>query len=321
LPLLYPVEGIAQKIIDDPQRAPIPDVHKAMFRWVEKFARRSWEMTERDISDLRSAGASDADIVEWAQIASLQTWWVMSADGGGIPLEGNAVTGVAVRHTREWYESAPEGLLPSAPVSRMPAPGMGRKQIAWVATDERLDGAGSEAALRAKERYGFVPNLFHAVSLQPDILPRHQLALELLERPQSSTLSPLRHAMVRALVASLNRSAYSEATVREQLLRAGGDEGLLLRVTGDYQRHEWRPEDRVVLDFATKAARSTYKITEEDARSFREARLGDEAYIDVLNTVSIETSLDRLANSLGVLPDERPILSTRDTRPRNPGGD
>jgi hypothetical protein len=35
-------------------------------------------------------------------------------------------------------------------------------------------------------------------------------------------------------------------------------------------------------------------------------------YVDVLNTVAIQTSLDRLANSLGVWPDEAPLQSRRD---------
>jgi hypothetical protein len=36
--------------------------------------------------------------------------------------------------------------------------------------------------------------------------------------------------------------------------------------------------------------------------------LDDEAYVDILNTVSIQTSLDRLANALGVEPDPVPLL-------------
>jgi len=35
----------------------------------------------------------------------------------------------------------------------------------------------------------------------------------------------------------------------------------------------------------------------------------DEAYVDILNTVSIQTSLDRLANALGVRPDPVPLLA------------
>jgi alkylhydroperoxidase family enzyme len=55
-------------------------------------------------------------------------------------------------------------------------------------------------------------------------------------------------------------------------------------------------------------ARNHYKVTEKDAQSFREAGLDDEAYVDVLNTASIQTSLDRLANALGARPDPRPVL-------------
>jgi hypothetical protein len=40
--------------------------------------------------------------------------------------------------------------------------------------------------------------------------------------------------------------------------------------------------------------------------------LDDEAYVDVLNTVAIQTSLDRLANVLGVRVDEQPLLPRDD---------
>ena len=39
LPLLY--DSVAEAIMEDFESAPIPDIHKTMFRWVEKFTRRS----------------------------------------------------------------------------------------------------------------------------------------------------------------------------------------------------------------------------------------------------------------------------------------
>ena len=56
-------------------------------------------------------------------------------------------------------------------------------------------------------------------------------------------------------------------------------------------------------------ARNAYKVTEDDAQRFRDIGLGDEAYVDVLNTLSIQTAFDRLTNSLGVQPDAQPLLS------------
>ena len=80
-------------------------------------------------------------------------------------------------------------------------------------------------------------------------------------------------------------------------------------IVGVYdQTGDWAPGERLVLDFAAKLTRNAYKVTEKDALAFREARLGDEGYVEVLNTAAIQTSLDRLANALGVAPDETPLL-------------
>ncbi len=305
LPLLYSEPGVPQKVADDPQSAPIPELHKLLFRWSERFVQSSWDLGPEAVDELRAFRLSDADIAHWAQIACLQTWWVMSADGGGIPLEGDAVTGFVVGRKRESYEAVEGGQtaaeLGALPLVREPA------GLCWIQTNET--GEPFEVAAAAAEaRYGFVPNLLRAVSLDPAVLPRHTRALELLDAPQSQALSPRQHALVRVLVSCLNRCAYSAETTRALLARVAGEPDLYAQVTEDYTRQAWSVEDRVVLDFATRMVRNSYKVTEKDAIAFRECGLGDEAYIDVLNTVSIQTSLDRLANALGVAPDALPIL-------------
>jgi alkylhydroperoxidase family enzyme len=91
-------------------------------------------------------------------------------------------------------------------------------------------------------------------------------------------------------------------------MRAGGKRDWVERLRRDPLDSGWRPADRVVLDLAGRFVRNTYKVTEKDAISLREVGLDDEAYIDILNTVAIQTSLDRLANTLGVAPDPTPLL-------------
>jgi uncharacterized peroxidase-related enzyme len=211
-----------------------------------------------------------------------------------------------VGRLREHYEATPEGQLAPAlhgDVARRPS----ADGVAWVRIDES-DPEYLEAAEWAEPRYGFVPNLLRAVSLEPNYYRRHCLALELLEKPQSERLSVRHHALVRALVSRLTRSAYGQVSTRALLERVTGDPGLWQRLASEYPGPTWDSEDRVVLDFATKVARNAYKITEKDAGSFRDADLGDEAYVDVLNTASIQISLDRLTNCLGVRPDEEPML-------------
>jgi uncharacterized peroxidase-related enzyme len=307
LPLLYPDPETREALLADPQTAPIPGIHRELFRFAEKFVRSSWTATPEDLDRLRDAGLSDRNIVQWATLGSTQSWFTMSADGGGIPLEGEALTGTGVGRTRDAYEAASEGMLAASAGATSAGATQNAAGIAWVAFDES-DDAYRETAAWAEQRYGGVPNLLRAVSLQPSYYRRHRLALELLEAPRSASLSPLHHAMIRVLVSHLNRSRYSEPTSTALLSRVGGERGLADRLRQESEASGWSPTERVVLALATKFARNTYKVTEKDAISLREVGLDDEAYVDILNTVSIQTSLDRLANVLGVQPDPFPLL-------------
>ncbi len=314
LPLLYPEPATREALLADPATAPIPPLHRELFRFAEKFVRSSWTMTPDDLQRLRDAGLTEAEIVRWATLGSTQTWFTMNADGGGVPLEGGAPTGAAVGRSRESYEAAAEGLLAAAPGSpgetgRTPDDTAGER-IAWVESDESAPGY-RETADWAERRYGFAPNLLRALSLQPGFYRRHRLALELLESPQSGSLSPRHHAMIRVRVSELNRCRYSEPTSRTLLARVAGGAGeadLVERLRREPLDSEWSPLDHTILALATKFARNTYKVTAKDAAALREVGGDDATYVDILNTVSIQTSLDRLANALGVRPDPLPLL-------------
>ena len=308
---LYPDPETREKVLADPQTAPIPELHKQMFRFAERFVRASWEMGRADLQRLRDAGLSEAQVVLWASLGSTQSWFTMSSDGGGIPMERGALTGPGVGKPRGAYAESPEGLLAPSTAERVGVTDPASDAVAWVGTDETLP-LHAAAAEQARRRYGFVPKLLRAVSLQPGFQRRHLLALELLERPQSATLTPRLHALIRARVSHLTRSAYGAVTTRALLGRVTGDPGLWHRLGAEAALPEVDPVERLVLDFATKVARNAYKITEKDALGFREAGLGDEGYVDALNTTSIQIAMDRLANALGVQPDERPILPAVD---------
>ena len=307
LPLLYPDPETREALLADPQSAPIPALHRKLFAFAEKFVRGAWTTTRDDLQQLRRAGLADRDIVQWATLGSTQSWFTMSADGGGVPLEDGGPTGASVGRTRDAYEATQEGLLAASGEVSSATAATRDDEIAWVERDESTE-AYRETARWAERRYGCVPNLLRAVSLQPEFYRRHRLALELLEAPQSASLSPLQHAMIRVLVSHLNRSAYSEPTSTALLLRVGGDPELIDRLRAEPLSADWSTIDRVVLALATRFARNAYKVTEKDAIALREAGLDDEAYVDILNTVSIQTSLDRLANTLGVRPDPVPLV-------------
>ena len=307
MPQLYSAE-VGEQILKNYREAEIPELHKAVFEWTEVFTRRSWDMQAANLQRLRTLGLTDRDLVGWAQTACVQTCFTMGADSGGVPLDKDAAMPPGFKKSREFYSQSPEGLTAAEPYYGAAAATIGASGVAWVATDG--DSAEyQDAAAWAEARYGFVPNLFRALSLRPEYFRRHMLALALLERPQTANLSPRQHAMVRALASSLTQGRYSTNTVRALVESVSAEPDLYARLTEDYREREWAAADRVILDFATKVARNAYKVTEDDAQRFRDIGLGDEAYVDVLNTLSIQTAFDRLTNSLGVQPDAQPLLS------------
>jgi hypothetical protein len=218
-------------------------------------------------------------------------------------MEGNAITGPVMQRPREFYhEHAP------APAVTAISPGIaGPESTGWLDAPRSGDAYDAATAIATK-RYGFVPNLFAAVSSCPDFYPRHQLALDLLETPQSSSLSPAEHALARAASVALDRCAYFEPTARALLSRQGErlpDYDVLGNDPAAAGRNE---RDTCVLALTEKLIRTPYKITEKDAQGFRDVGLDDAAYVDVFNTVAIQTSLDKLANCIGVSADAAPLL-------------
>lgn len=288
-------------MLEDIEATDIPDIHKLMFAWIKRFTTSSANLTHGDIKKLAQAGIPDQDIVEWANVACTQTWFVMSADGGGIPLEGNDIVGSVLGQERAVYhQSEIETARPDSPVSAKPDD----DHTNWVTMNS--DKLGSISAW-ANDQFGFLPNLFEVTSLAPHYFPRHKLAIELLSAPQSASLSPRLHAMVRRLVNRRNDGEYFEETTRQQI--NSHDPAVLGVLDTLSDIAEFEEVDRTVLGFADKLVRHAYKVTEKDAQSFRDCGLDDEAYVDVLNTVSIQTSLDRLCNSLGIQPDSGPLLT------------
>jgi alkylhydroperoxidase family enzyme len=269
-------------------------MHKLVYRWTEKFVTKPWQLDGDDIAMLRGAGLSDREITQWAVRAASQSWFTMCADGAGVDLDGGLSAGPAVGRERIAYESdcAPvrfnhESVDPNGDASR-------HSEAAWVETNETSEPF-RRAQQVAEARWGTVPFLLRAISSLPEVVDTYSYMLQLLERPQSNELPPGTHALVRAEVATINRSTWSAATINELLAQNPvGSE----------------PIDQMAIRLAKKLVLTPWKVTGKDAAMFRDAGLKDEVYLDVLNTTAIQNALDRLSWALGVPDDGKPLLAT-----------
>jgi alkylhydroperoxidase family enzyme len=314
--MIYPDPATVAAVGVDPQTAEIPELHKAVFRWLEKFVNTSWDATADDLAQLRAHGASDSDIAEWLNMASLQIYLVSIADAAGVPLErelegsDSALSEFSSLHRDRSYYHDRE---PDAPQQRADrkteeADLSERSNEGWLSAACSGDSYQTAVAA-ANSRYGLTPNLFAALSACPDFYPRHQLALDLLEKPHSTSLSPAMHALARAATVALDQCDYFVPTVNFQLQHRADANIQYADLLPDPRAIARNDQEQVVLAFAEKLVRYPYKITEQDAQGFRDVGLDDAAYVDAFNTVSLQRSLDLLANCLGVTADQQALLS------------
>jgi alkylhydroperoxidase family enzyme len=298
---VYEDADLVRSIAEDPDAAPIPEAHKVVYRWTGKLVHEPWAFGIGDIAQLRGLGLAETDIAHWAVRGTSQSWFTMCADGAGVDLDGGALVGPAVGRARAVYKAECRPDTKRDLGSAEPGSTERRSESAWIETLERGE-VFEAAASRATESWGCVPHILRAVSLQPEALERHAYMLELLEQPQSKSLPPRTHALVRAAVAKLNQSIWAQPTIEALLDRHASH----LESSTDSDRRI----DDLAIDLATKLVRTPWKVTEKDAIGFRDAGLDDAAYLDVLDTTAIQNALDRLTWALGVPADPEPLLPT-----------
>jgi alkylhydroperoxidase family enzyme len=74
-------------LIADWRLAELNTADKAMLTYVEKLTLRPWEMVEADVIALRTAGFSDAAILDINQVTGYYAFVNRLADGLGVELE------------------------------------------------------------------------------------------------------------------------------------------------------------------------------------------------------------------------------------------
>jgi uncharacterized peroxidase-related enzyme len=79
-------DQLMAQIREDYKTADISKEEKLMLQYAEKLTKESYNMTERDINRLRTAGYSDRDIFDINQVCAYFNYVNRIADGLGVEL-------------------------------------------------------------------------------------------------------------------------------------------------------------------------------------------------------------------------------------------
>ena len=176
---------------------------------------------------------------------------------------------------------------------------------AWieVVPDNEASGKLKEVYEKVIKDRGQNLNIARAASLWPEFLDLQEKEFELFSNTKTY-LDDDQKDLIAALVAQINHSAYYSNLYRESLVDRGWTDENVGHILQDIESHHLDQKTRAVLVFAEKITRNTKSMESEDIDKMRLAGVDDRGILEAAVLASHHNYLSRLANALGVMPEE-----------------
>ena len=156
--------------------------------------------------------------------------------------------------------------------------------------------------VKAREKIGFVPNVFRVMSFRPDHLRAWFTHFKMLHEP-SENLSAAEREMIAVVVSMANGCLYCLVAHGAALREALGDPVLGDRITLDWRRADLDPRRAAICGLAEKLTVTPREVTEADLFGLREHGLTDEEVYDVTEIASMYNFTNRMAMATNMLPN------------------
>ena len=178
------------------------------------------------------------------------------------------------------------------------------ERIAWLAipNEAALDEDLRKLFAKAREKIGFVPNVFLGYMVRPNHF-RHWFNhfRELMQG--ESELTPAEREMICLAVSSENQCLYCLVSHGAELRQLLEDPILGDRITLDYRRAGLDERTVAMLDYAVKITRTPKECSEADINRLRALGFSDEAIFDIIEIAAMFNFTNRLASATGMMPN------------------
>ncbi len=178
------------------------------------------------------------------------------------------------------------------------------ERIGWLRVPAEDEVPAEVAALweQPRERLGFVPNVMRLFALRPDHLLRWWGYYDELMRGESELTKPQRE-MIAVVVSATNRCHYCIVSHSAALRKLTGDPVLVDQLATGYKAAPLDERERAMLDFAVKVTEESHRLAESDLDPLRRAGWSEEAIMDIAQVAAMFNFTNRLASSLGWVPN------------------
>jgi len=155
----------------------------------------------------------------------------------------------------------------------------------------------------ARERIGFVPNVFRAYSFRPERLSawfnHFRLVME-----GTPGLTDAEREMIAVVVSMANGCLYCLVAHGAALREAWGDPVMADRITLDWRRADGLSErQRAICALAERLTLRPVECTEDDLETLRSHGLSDQDAWDVVEVAAMYNFTNRLALASGQIPN------------------
>jgi uncharacterized peroxidase-related enzyme len=155
---------------------------------------------------------------------------------------------------------------------------------------------------KCREKLGFVPNVYQALSLKPQRLRDFMQTFNEIMLSESR-LSKLEREMIAVVVSSANRCYYCLVAHGAAVRKLSGDPQLGEMLALNYRVAPLDPRMRAMLDFAWKLTETPEKITEQDREQLRSAGLDNEDIFDLAQVIGLFNLSNRMAIATDMMPN------------------
>jgi uncharacterized peroxidase-related enzyme len=153
------------------------------------------------------------------------------------------------------------------------------------------------------EKSGFVPNVFSALAPQPDLFRAFFTLHDQLMDKESPALSKADRELIAVATSAENHCTYCVVAHGAILRIRDKDPEIADQVAVDWRKAPLDERRRVLLDYATRLARTPERIGPADAESLRQAGFSDDDVWDIVAIVGFFALSNRLAHAVDIRPN------------------
>src|SRR5581483_1898597 len=167
--------------------------------------------------------------------------------------------------------------------------------------EEALDETNFPVFARVKERFGFIPNLYRAQTMRPDLIEA-QAALGNTLLGKEGALTRQQKEYIFLVCSAANLSTYC-VTAHCEIIRMLGIEGPEPeQIAVDHTATNMPMVLKALLNFAKKLTNHPTKIGQNDIDALRTFGYRDEQILEAVALVGFAKYANFLASGLGTLP-------------------